>query len=117
MALLLLTGITELHQFLKIPFLVSHYQQHRKVTASLTLLDFLRLHYSGNHHPDDGDDAEDQELPFQSPGTILHTDIPLQARLILAPTPDFGITSVAHCFFPEGHPCMRSYSIFHPPRF
>ena len=58
-----LFGNTELGQLFKLPKLVSHYFQHRKLNSAVTFIDFLSMHYGG----DDGttaDDDIDNQLPY-----------------------------------------------------
>jgi len=54
---------TELHQLVKLPFLVHHYIEHN-VKDNQSMHDFLHLHYS-NHHKNDND-YNDKKLPFKS---------------------------------------------------
>ncbi|MCB0777186.1 MAG: hypothetical protein KDB99_12805, partial [Chitinophagaceae bacterium] len=54
-ALIVVSGLTEFHQALKLPVLLSHYQYHKTTNRSLSLLEFLKLHYFTNQHPDDND--------------------------------------------------------------
>lgn len=116
LAIVLLNGVTELHQFLKLPLLLSHLRHHRTEDPSISLLGFLRIHYNSNQHPDDQDDGEDSELPFKSAGTLQHTDIPIAFRKETAlSVPSFPVTR-AIAYQPDAVPCSRSYSIFHPPR-
>ncbi len=56
---------TELHQLLKLPFLIEHFFEHKEQTQSITIWEFLSLHYA--HHSDqDNDDEQDRKLPFKS---------------------------------------------------
>lgn len=115
LALVLITGATEMHQLLKIPFLLQHFRDHRNEDSSLSFYDFLKIHYTKTHHPDDNDDQEDSELPFKSTGNIFHLDIPVVAKkeasqFIIDPLEKVRISH------PEGTPCRRTFSIFHPPR-
>ena len=116
LALLLLCGTTEIHQFLKIPLLFSHFQHHKTSTPGLSLRDFLQLHYSNQEHPNDNDDQEDEELPFRSAGTIAHID-PFQPVLkeiqIITALP---FQQSAYALYPEGSPLHIAFAIFHPPQ-
>ena len=115
LSLLLLNGATELHQLWKLPLLAKHYQQHHKEDPSISLFEFLKLHYSDKEHPNDNDDNEDNNLPFKSSGDITHTDIPVVVkRDIAAPVliPQYPGKNTRHA---EGTPCDRSFSIFRPP--
>ncbi len=68
-----LISTTELGQLLKFPMLVEHYFEHKEKNPEVTVLQFLEIHYAGNHlenHPHDEDYKEDQKLPF-----IIHNDL------------------------------------------
>jgi hypothetical protein len=111
-----LIGSTELHQLLKIPFLVIHYNHHKQENKYFTFVDFLSLHYSKNH-PDDNDDKEDSKLPFKSETGIAHFDTSAIAakdntEKIIIPYYSCKIFSG----YPDGILCQQSFSIFHPPR-
>jgi len=62
---LYLFGTTEAYQALKMPMLVAHYIKHKHEDPHLTLLGFLRLHYSGKT-VFDSDYAQDMKLPFKT---------------------------------------------------
>jgi len=110
-----LNASTELHQLFKLPFLLAHYRHHRAEDKSLTLVEFFKIHYSGDH-PADNDDEEDGQLPFKSAGNIYHlenmTDIFRESseRLIAPLSRNFSN------HFREAIPSRTSFSIFHPPR-
>lgn len=64
-----LCATTELYQLLKFPVLVEHFFEHKAKNSNISVLDFLALHYAGNHlqnHPHDDDYEQDQKLPFIS---------------------------------------------------
>lgn len=116
LALLLLTGATELHQLIRIPLLITHFQEHRNAEPGMTLFAFLKLHYASGEHPNDQDEEDDNQLPFRSMGTLQHTDILFSFRKEIAlNSPEFSL-QVATTTHPDGHPTHRSFSIFHPPR-
>lgn len=112
----LLFGSTELHEVLKLPFLLAHFREHRSETPLLTIMEFLRIHYTSGQHPDDNDDKSDKQLPFKSEGTIQHLDAavifkkvsvtPLESKKI-EHIPDLRTSPV----------CKLSSDIFHPPQF
>ena len=87
LALLLLCGTTEIHQFLKIPLLFSHYQHHKTSTPGLSLRDFLQLHY-----------------PFQP---VLK-----EIQIVTA----LPVQQSAYALYPEGSPLHIAFAIFHPPQ-
>lgn len=116
-AILFLISKTELHEFCKMPVLVEHYQQHKKNNPGLSFLDFLFLHYAGEH-PEDNDNDEDKELPFKSISDIAHTITPDIAgqennsagNLLLV------LLQITRQH-PEGFPAKAGKTIFHPPRY
>jgi hypothetical protein len=110
-----LNSATELHQLLKIPFLVTHYRDHQQEDPSLTLADFLRVHYLGQH-PADNDDREDKQLPFKSDGNIVHLDVFTPVVKETLEKRAFPLAGIACMFHPEGMLTNRSFSIFRPPR-
>lgn len=110
-----LLSTTELHQFLKLPVLFKHFQVHKKQDKSLSLLDFLVLHYSQDH-PIDNDDSDDNQLPFKNFEAINHVDITIIP--FRYETEEFLsiIPQIIRPYHPEGEPCGRSYAVFHPPQ-
>jgi hypothetical protein len=111
LVLLVLTQ-TPVAQLARLPFLVQHFNKHKKQTG-VSLLQFLGDHYSPDHN--DGDRSEDEQLPFktivlQTIGfaivpAIVKTDVPVSFKVLAKTTlPDF--------YTPQQHLC----SIFHPPR-
>jgi len=111
-----LTGATELYQLLKLPYLVTHYQHHREEDRSMSLVDFLRIHYLDNH-PADNDDQEDNQLPFKSDGTIGHPEPATPLAKELQEKCSFPYSCNKNTIHPEGMLLHRAFSVFHPPRF
>jgi hypothetical protein len=103
LAVLVLSGSTEIQQLLRFPLLVQHYLQHRNKDASLSFIEFIKLHYAREEYPNDNDDNDDNRLPFKSAGDISHIDVPV-------------IEKRPPAYYPESVPDHRSFSIFHPPR-
>jgi len=58
---------TELRQFFAMPTLVEHYIEHKQENSTVTFLDYLSQHYSGdikhNHNNNHGDH---EKLPFKT---------------------------------------------------
>jgi hypothetical protein len=65
---------TELNQFFKLPILFEHFSEHKTENKNITFLQFLKIHYQGNHAPD-SDDLKDKRLPFKSHGNSFSTQI------------------------------------------
>lgn len=83
-----LISTTELGQLLKFPMLIEHYFEHKEKNPQITVMEFLVLHYEGNHlenHPHDDDYEHDQQLPF-----IVHTDV-LSFSCVLTPPFSFEV--------------------------
>jgi hypothetical protein len=60
-----LLSSTELHQLLKVPFLVEHFFEHKEQNKDITLWQFLCLHYA-DQHAKTADYEKDRKLPFKS---------------------------------------------------
>ena len=115
MGLLMLNGLTEIHQLMKLPFLIKHYIDHHEENTSLSFIDFLKMHYTDKEDPNDNDDKEDNELPFKSTGNTSHTDTAVIEKRISADC-NFYLHEKLYTYRSEGIPDQRSSSIFHPPR-
>lgn len=56
---------TEFHEIMKLPNLVSHYNEHKEENKNMTLWKFLCIHYAhGEVYDDDRD--KDMKLPYKS---------------------------------------------------
>ncbi len=55
---------TPLHELMKIPILISHYQEHLNKNTSLDLMSFLDMHYADTDKHDEDHD-KDMQLPFK----------------------------------------------------
>jgi len=83
-----LFSTTELIQLLKFPLLIEHYYTHKAKNKQLTILDFLNIHYQGNHlenHPHNKDFEQDQKLPF-----IRHIDV-LSFNIVINPVLTYAL--------------------------
>lgn len=56
---------TELHQLLKLPVLLEHFEEHQKKDNSISMFKFLAMHYLYSDDKD-GDKDKDVKLPFKS---------------------------------------------------
>jgi len=66
-----IASATEVAQLLRFPLLIEHYFEHKAKSPQLSVIEFLKIHYNGDHlenHPHDDDFEEDQKLPF-----MMHT--------------------------------------------
>ena len=116
-----LISTTELGQLLKSPMLAEHYSEHKEKNPQINVMEFLALHYEGNHlenHPHDEDYEHDQQLPF-----IVHIDV-LSVSFVLTPPFSFEIeTRKLVGKEPKALPLDDAFSdnnylsaIWHPPQ-
>lgn len=115
---LYLVSTTEVYQLLKIPTLIEHYCEHKKLNPEMSLTAFLRTHY--DHPVKDGDYGKDQRLPF-----IMHS-APLS--LVFTINQGFSFEAATYHFSPlqihkilskdEGL-CSKGFlnSVWEPPKF
>lgn len=112
-----LLGTTEAYQALKLPLLVEHYIKHKHENPHLTLVGFLKVHYS-DKTVFDSDYQQDKRLPFKTQeNTSIFSavnDIPrpmvINVESPLSALADYVLldTRVDFSTFP--------HSIFQPPR-
>jgi hypothetical protein len=66
-----LISSTELHEFLKIPLLIEHFEEHKQEKDKLSFSEFLKGHYVGEEN-NDIDYNKNQKLPFKSKSDFSH---------------------------------------------
>lgn len=108
---------TEVNQLWKFPIFVCHFIEHRAESPSITLGEFITLHYfSGEVR--DADYARDEQLPFRDnthsligsistvlpPSSLLNDPSGAPFQVLLAPKTQ------------EGKPCRYQTDIWQPPR-
>ncbi len=114
--LLYLTSSTEFYQVLKLPLLVSHFFDHKGDDPSLSVKNFLVMHY-GNHGMDN-DYQKDMQLPFKTHAensNISASNIP--AGIVSLQDNKFALQEAASN--PGGQnfdPREAPNAIFQPPR-
>ncbi|AZA92947.1 hypothetical protein EG343_21285 [Chryseobacterium nakagawai] len=114
---LYLVSTTEVYQLFKIPTLIEHYCEHKKLNPEMSLTAFLRTHY--DHPVKDGDYGKDQKLPF-----IIHST-PLS--LVFTINQGFTFETATYHFSPlqihkipskDEDLCCKGFlnSVWEPPR-
>ncbi len=105
---------TEAGQLLKLPFLITHFNEHLRDGRSHSLYDFLAEHYSGNHE-NDKDSDEDKQLPFKSISTVSFGNIFLNTPNVDIEISNPGVIISLHTY--QADPGLSNYhaEIFHPP--
>ncbi|PZP50221.1 MAG: hypothetical protein DI598_06015, partial [Pseudopedobacter saltans] len=62
-----LFGTTELHQLMKLPRLIDHYEDFLQKSPESNFYAFFRIHYLISQDPEtDSDYDQDMQLPFKS---------------------------------------------------
>lgn len=59
-----LTSFTEVHELLRLPVLLAHFEEHKSQVNDMSFVDFLLMHYKTDVAHDD----QDNQLPFKVPG-------------------------------------------------
>ncbi len=117
LAVLLLNGVTELHQFLKLPLLLNHFLHHRMEDPSISFWSFIKLHYFDPIVVDD-DYQRDQQLPFRDTDCCIVTTASvcecLQVSVEIQPLSEQS--KEFHLFNEINKPQFTSFDIFQPPR-
>jgi hypothetical protein len=62
MLLIYLVSSTEVHELVRLPLLVKHYQEHKEQVTGITFWEFLVMHYKTDVPHDD----QDTRLPFKT---------------------------------------------------
>ena len=72
-------SFAELHQFLKIPVLFQHFNEHKQADEHITMFVFIQEHYLEVIEMDD-DYQQDQQLPFRDAcNLVVNTSLSCQA--------------------------------------
>jgi hypothetical protein len=115
LSLIFICSSTELHQFIRLPFLVQHFRQHQKEDPGMGLFAFLKDHYQGEQD-NEKDSDEDTQLPLRSTDPILHLgQFEHHASQIDLVKPEYQLP--AYASLPD--PALAiglQVSIFQPPR-
>ena len=74
-----LLASTQAHELLKLPIVFAHFSEHKNEDKSISLLEFLDMHYM-HGSPKDDDYDRDMQLPFKTTSSaisvIFNADIP-----------------------------------------
>lgn len=110
-------SMMDLHDLVKLPRLIEHYQQHKKKAINVSFLDFLNLHYGSEADRHDQEEHEEHEdLPFKSPDcTFTHTLTVLPQ--FKAPEIIQLVSEVTYAnFYQSAFSSEVSQSIWQPPK-
>ena len=112
-----LFSFTELHQLLKLPVLIEHFQEHRQEESSISLWSFLKMHYLEKIVVDK-DYQRDQQLPLRDADCGMMTVSNLYECQQSAVEISLPAESPREFnFYDEiSKPRFAAYDIFQPPR-
>ena len=104
---------TEFHELFRLPVLVEHFTEHKKLVGDISFWEFLVMHYKTNT----SHDSDDSRLPFKDPAhsfTSSTLAIPIH-KIILSETQ--FIAEVSHLSsYNESFIASHLSDIFQPPR-
>ena len=111
-----LFSATEMQQFLKLPLLFEHYNEHKALNQNISFFDFLSIHYY-NVQEHGTEHETDQKLPFKSLAGSHFLNLPGGYQSTpLSPEP---LASPAFYFQFTGEPaiCLSFHNnIWQPPK-
>lgn len=116
-----LISTTELAQLLKFPMLVAHYFEHKEKKAQISMMEFLALHYEGNHfkgHPHNRDFEHDQKLPFVIHGDVLSLVFVHPQPIFFESLPRMELIEPTEAVFFDGPFVSKQFlsAIWQPPK-
>jgi hypothetical protein len=108
---------TELHQLLRLPVLIVHFQEHQSINAEIDFLAFLSLHYTPSESHSSS--KHDQQLPFKGEHTCAEisfptTDIPGNTDEL--PTKKIKDSKTYTSFYEESFTTTTRLSVWQPPK-
>ena len=111
----MLLAQTPMQQVLRLPILIEHFREHQAENGSISLADFLILHYfSGN--PKDADYDRDMQLPFRANDVVLVSSVLLPAQVEVDFAPPAYEEKNYSIFCTTDLTPLHPFDIFQPPR-
>jgi len=104
---------TEFHEVLRLPLLVEHFTEHKKLVGDISFWGFLVMHYKTNA----SHDADDSRLPFKDPAhSFTAPTLAVTSPKIILKEAQL-ITEVSHISnYTENFIASHLSDIFQPPR-
>ena len=104
------------HQILRVPYLVKHFQNHKTADPTMSVGEFVRIHYIYPIVQDD-DFMQDQQLPFRNLDFNLHsmTQYTAQQESFEISLPA-ALVNEFHSYNEINKPRLKAFDIFQPPR-
>ena len=114
MMFLFLSSSREFVELSKLPLLIKHYKKHRMENGSLTLIDFLKIHYA-KETQSDNDDTEDSRLPFKTIFDNHLSQLYLPVSVAPLASNDLSYISQTYTKYADWKPSDFIFAVFHPP--
>lgn len=105
----------QLVQFAKLPVLLEHFKEHRQRDASVTVIEFLAMHYWGKDI-NDNDDSRDRQLPFKDQTVIHFSSYYIPFNRIEAPAPVTVVIDSKSPTLKVYYPDAVKGALFRPPQ-
>lgn len=112
-----LSTVTEFRQLFKLNSFIEHYKEHKAEDPTLSMLDFLDIHY-GHGNVVDGDFEKDMKLPFKTTNSDFSSyQWVTTIHIFINPSMDFEYNE-PKSFTPKSLVLFPSYlsAIWQPPR-
>jgi hypothetical protein len=111
---LFLSSSQEFYELCKLPLLIEHYKKHKMDNGSLSLVDFLKTHYT-KETKNDNDDNEDNELPFKNIFDNHLSQFYLPVNEVHFASNKANCTSTANWRYSDWKSYDLIFPVFHPP--
>jgi len=113
-----LCTVTEAHELLKLPVIFQHFIEHQSEDNSITVFQFLKIHYGQDDVRDD-DYARDMQLPFKTAGEFFTSSVspfvPLNSIIVLPYPSVFSGNQHKVYYAPKLHSNYQ-VNIWQPPK-
>ncbi len=108
-----LTSFTEVHELLRLPVLLEHFEEHKSQVNDMSFVDFLLMHYKTEVAHDD----QDNQLPFKVPGhsfAAISVGLPVQKINLSDVSPQIILSNTFD--YTESFFSSSLQAIFQPPK-
>jgi hypothetical protein len=98
---------------LRVPVLLEHFSEHKKLTGDISFWQFLVMHYKTNV----SHDADDNQLPFKDPAhSFTASTLALPIHHIVLDETNFVANGDHSFFYRETFIASHLSDIFQPPK-
>lgn len=107
----------EMHQLLKLPILIEHFQEHQQRNRGITVAAFLNEHYLG-HTVLDNDDQRDMQLPFKKTDCVTVLAFVFEAPVAFKIEHELPFVETSFVICNHNHlTSITLDAVFQPPKF